>query len=158
MKFIHYSKEPIGTIYSKNQRLPHHFKPEGFWFSVEGVNSIGWKEWCENDEWALENLRCQTELFFHENANMLFIRNREEILHFVKEYKEELCINWTALAEKYQGIVIAPFNWEFRASVRMTWYYGWDCASGCIWDATAIESFAPVPIRSLSCNKLTDVT
>lgn len=28
-----------------------------------------------------------------------------------------------------------------RLDNRCTWYYGWDCASGCIWDKDAIEHY-----------------
>lgn len=45
-------------------------------------------------------------------------------------------INWPAVAIEYQGVIVAPYSWERRNS----WYYPWDCASGCIWDAAAIES------------------
>jgi len=50
-------------------------------------------------------------------------------------------INWPAVAEKYDGIIIAPYIWQRRLSDNPDhfWYYGWDCASGCIWNTEVIE-------------------
>lgn len=48
-------------------------------------------------------------------------------------------INWPMVADRYQGIVIAPYLWSRRMDGGL-WYYGWDCASGCIWDAAAVAS------------------
>lgn len=49
-------------------------------------------------------------------------------------------IDWHRVAEKYQGIIITPYIWECRLDGGLFWYYSWDCESGCIWDAAAIES------------------
>lgn len=47
-------------------------------------------------------------------------------------------IDWPRVAEKWQGIIITPYQWSRRLTNHTMWYYGWDCASGCIWDADAI--------------------
>jgi hypothetical protein len=47
-------------------------------------------------------------------------------------------IDWERLAKEYDGVEIAPYQWQRRLSDQR-WYYSWDCASGCIWrpkDAT----------------------
>ena len=48
-------------------------------------------------------------------------------------------IDWNRVAKKYQGIIITPYIWERRLTTTCTWYYGWDVASGCIWDNKAIK-------------------
>ena len=40
-------------------------------------------------------------------------------------------------AEGWAGIEIAPYIWARRLDGPARWYYGWDAASGCIWDPTA---------------------
>jgi len=57
-------------------------------------------------------------------------------------------IDWEAVAKRYTGIEIEPYNWERRNSgpnnnysMSMLWYYGWDCASGCVWELDALVSF-----------------
>lgn len=47
-------------------------------------------------------------------------------------------IDWQAVASDHDGIIISPYNWPARH--EMIWYYPWDCASGCIWNADAITS------------------
>jgi len=36
------------------------------------------------------------------------------------------------VSKEYDGIEIAPYQWDARLS--LIWYYGWDVASGCIWN------------------------
>ncbi|MEQ1888067.1 MAG: hypothetical protein ABL951_02670 [Alphaproteobacteria bacterium] len=50
-----------------------------------------------------------------------------------------LRMNWSAMANRYDGVIIAPYCHEKRCSLSAVWYYGWDCASGRIWNADAIE-------------------
>lgn len=47
-------------------------------------------------------------------------------------------LDWPAVVSLYQGIVITPYQWSLRH--KLTWYYGWDCASACVWDLSAVES------------------
>jgi len=61
-----------------------------------------------------------------------------------KEYvsKRRDGVDWPRLAKEYQGILIPTYIWERRLSFKgppADWYYTWDCASGCIWSADAIE-------------------
>jgi hypothetical protein len=51
-------------------------------------------------------------------------------------------IDWPRVkADGWQGIIITPYRWERRLTGHTMWYYGWDCASGCIWDPAAIGGF-----------------
>lgn len=50
-------------------------------------------------------------------------------------------IDWITVAEEYQGIIIAPYQFDCRLETETSWYYGWDCSSGCIWDVSCVESF-----------------
>jgi hypothetical protein len=47
-------------------------------------------------------------------------------------------IDWPVVAEGWAGVEINPYLWKRRLNGGM-WYYGWDCASGCIWDKRAIS-------------------
>lgn len=61
-------------------------------------------------------------------------------LGFRKPNMERLLshIRWRAVAERYAGIVITPYQYRLRHD--LLWYMPWDCASGCIWDPAAIAS------------------
>lgn len=47
-------------------------------------------------------------------------------------------IDWLRVKTQYGGIEIAPYQWKRRLS--SFWYYGWDCASGAIWDRDVLIS------------------
>ena len=93
-------------------------------------------------------------------AKVLFIRTCDELDQFEAEYggakygaKYGAKIkfsrlgepDWGAVAARYDGIEIAPYVWERRLEVW--WYYGWDCASGCLWrpKATKIHLVCTLP-------------
>lgn len=40
----------------------------------------------------------------------------------------------------------APYQWRRRNERGFSWYYGWDCASGCIWRASAIREIRLIEI------------
>lgn len=56
-------------------------------------------------------------------------------------------IDWKKVTEEYQGIIISPYIWQRRLAPHTMWYYGWDVASGCIWDTDAIEEVKLVERR-----------
>jgi hypothetical protein len=74
-------------------------------------------------------------------ANILHVKSKKALENFARNFFLDSpyypSIDWNKVAEEYQGIIIAPYRWEHR--LDMMWYYGWDCASGCIWDSKAIE-------------------
>jgi hypothetical protein len=148
MRLVHYSAKPLGEIYSVKQEGNNRpFKPRGLWVSAEtgGEDDHGWLDWCEMEQFAMENFEHAAEVFLREGANVLAIVGPEALLGFAEEYKRPRTwpyydeIEWSKVAERYQGIIIAPYLWQLRLDDRTNWYYSWDCASGCIWDATAVE-------------------
>jgi len=56
-------------------------------------------------------------------------------------------IDWYAVAGEYAGIVIAPYQDARRH--EYLWYYGWDCASGCIWDSSALRHIDTRPLAKV---------
>ena len=61
-------------------------------------------------------------------------------------------IEWGEVAKKYSGIEIKnPDIYKFkkvpigyRNEVYMSWLYGWDISSGCIWNKNGIESIEKI--------------
>ena len=49
--------------------------------------------------------------------------------------------NWDDVVRQYDGLIIAPYQWAKRCDY--SWYYGWDCASGVIWNLRAVASVKP---------------
>jgi hypothetical protein len=125
----------------------HNYKPHGFWVSVdepdEDGQAWGWKQWCEAEQYEIQDLRYRHRVIVRDTERLLWIVGEAALLEFDREYGLDQPyprwrqILWGQVAEDYAGIVIAPYVWEQR--LEMMWYYGWDCASGCIWDTSIIE-------------------
>lgn len=60
----------------------------------------------------------------------------------------------TFIGARYDGIVITPYVWSMRLDRSAFWYYGWDCASGCIWNASAVAELVPLPVVPTSATAL----
>lgn len=157
MKLIHYSPRRIDSLkiqeYDQNE-VEFHCKPNGLWLSVEGKDD--WKEWCKAEDFRLDCLRFSYEVILKENANILHLKTKEEIFDFSKQFpyrskiravgefldtKDTHELNWFEIKKKYQGIIISPYQWGCRLELGSSWYYPWDCASGCIWDLTCVQDF-----------------
>jgi len=155
VRLVHFrdSPEPFPIESRSQQVLPIRarmfLKPSGFWVSDE--DEFGWSEWCRGEEFHLEALRYAFEVTIKPDANVLLVSGADNFLAFHERFAvhdladayysvfDKGSPDWVAVAEQFQGIVITPYLWEFRLS-GYDWYYGWDCASGCIWDAEAIGS------------------
>jgi hypothetical protein len=121
-------------------------KPRGLWFSVEGFpEDTNWSDWCTDNEFRRDTLIYKHEIKLKEDANVLWLNSADHIAEFNKRYCELEygfinSIDWIKVSYEYAGIVIAPYVWECRFNPNVFWYYGWGCASGCIWDLDVIQS------------------
>lgn len=162
MKLIHYTSKKIDIdLHRKYVDVENvAMKPSGLWVSVQGEDD--WKWWCESEEFRLDGLNYAYEVKLKENANVLHLKTPFSLLEFTKKYGSDMHGNpldlhkyfefdgfssgwgvgiinmdWAKAKKEYQGIIIAPYQWSCRFDLM--WYYGWDCASGCIWDLECIE-------------------
>ena len=114
-----------------------------------------WLEWCLAESFGFGPFVYELEL---DTSRIKFITGLKEFDEFSDEYgmeREEFfglpkttwashreydCINWPKVeSDGFTGIEINPYLWARRLEGGM-WYYGWDCASGCVWDANAVKS------------------
>lgn len=160
MRLIHYSAEPLVKVDSKAQKpnSMRPFKPKGLWVSVEGEDD--WPAWCKAEEFMQNRLAHSTEIVLKPGAKILHLSTAEEIKAFSKQHafdvleemghksplprKWMMGVKWANVAQQYQGIVIAPYCYSVRMDDDAFWYYTWDCASGCIWDADAIAELRAI--------------
>ncbi len=148
MRLIHYSDRPLGAIYSVPDQ-PETFKPAGLWVSVEG--QMDWPEWCRDNDFGLNRLGNETEIILAPDAGILRLASAAAIDDFTREFGVSIvpgmegCVyaDWARVATRWQGIIIAPYIYSRRLHDGCAWYYAWDCASGCIWDAAAIQAVIP---------------
>lgn len=118
-------------------------KPKGLWYAV----GFGWLDFTTNDFTSFyEEDEVSAFEISLEGLNVLKITNYEELVEFQKIYLAQTSdyrrmsnydINWAKVAENYDGIEIAPYI--YKARYEHQWYYGWDVASGCIWNTSKLK-------------------
>jgi hypothetical protein len=148
MTLSHYSNEVVYAVYSVPQDIKAHGKPRGFWVSVDGEDD--WKQWCNREDFRDCTKQKRHIVTLNVDANILVLPDPQSIDAFTNKYRYRIGeddysytqIDWSRVANSYKGIIIAPYIWERRLTIHTSWYYTWDCASGCIWDASAIQTIA----------------
>jgi len=162
MNLYHYSGTPIEKLEVDYDYLPRpaqycEGKPYGLWISVEDDPEDGWKAWCLNEDYNIEDLKHKYKVNLKNDAKILHLKTAKEIFDFSKEYRKPTQspfplddwdtskIDWQRLRDHYEGIIISPYQWECRLALESGWYYGWDCSSGCIWDIKSIDSIELIP-------------
>ena len=133
--------------------------PTGFWWGIDG----SWADWCLCEQFRGSERYCY-ELVVDDSA-LRIITTLEEFEDFEDEFacgppweqderlKEIMkplrgrrnsilkmdYIDWPAVAEQYAGVEVAPYLYQKRLASH--WYYGWDCASGVLWDINCVKEF-----------------
>ena len=144
MRFIHYTDKPFQFDDRKYlQTKPTYAceKPNGFWITPsEGEDT--WADFCKAEEFNLAGLKVKYDVEI-DLTNVLVIDTLKKFDKFEASYGKQRCdimrtpkIDWVTVSNQYNGIIIAPYFWERR---YRNWYYGWDCASGCIWDTSILK-------------------
>lgn len=143
MNLSHFSSKPIEKIESASQEKSRWHKPSGFWVSVDGEHD--WPSWCELENFTATGEQYHYGVSISPAANVLHLKSEDEIRMFhakyILPYKNKFMahIDWLSVSKKYDGLIIAPYCWPLRLDSDVNWYYSWDCASGCIWNAEAID-------------------
>lgn len=153
MTLVHFAETPYAQMFawpSVRQEPTPSFKPRGLWLSDE--DDFGWRAWCEAEAFRLEALRFATRFTLRPNHQVRILRSRGDILRFTDDYgapppwpieswtlRQGFYIDWALVAQDYQGLLITPYQWSMRLDQRCFWYYAWDCASGCVWDLSAVQ-------------------
>lgn len=160
----HYTAEPLTfdrTRTYEQRPLRSFGKPTGFWVSVAGEDD--WPAWCRAEEFCVGSLANCVRVTLVEDARIRLVSSSGEL----DAFHDEFCVDdpdsllppdflsglgrpqffrpvdWSVVADRYQGVMFAPYLWARRFD-GPNFYYGLDCASGCIWDLSAIADVAPV--------------
>jgi hypothetical protein len=147
-KLIHHAAGPVSLDRSRRYEQDHRVgpfgKPSGLWVSVSGDD--GWAAWCSDQNYRLDQLSTAHRVTLRARADVRFISDVSALDAFDSEFRggtNGSGIDWATVASCHDGMIIAPYQWGRRS--QLDWYYGWDCASGCIWNLDAIESFDLLP-------------
>ena len=131
-------KEP--QISGFSQRVG--YKPSGLWYECKDGSSIDWLEFCRT---GLTDGASRYDSAYNVVLNdyeILFITDNHDFKKFEKMYGVtnnygDVKIDWPKVASHYDGIEICPYLYLMRED--SDWYYGWDVASGCVWNASGIK-------------------
>lgn len=140
---IHFTKDAIKPLKSTVRYLGNSMKPRAFWYSIEG-NGDGWSDWCRSEmpHWINNHKAYEVEV---DLTRILLIDSVDAFDKFQAEFSVPMLrethlpngyVRWRAVADHHDGIEINPYLWSQR--MGPLWYYGWDCASGCIWRKRAV--------------------
>lgn len=144
MILTHFSSAETIQLEGRSYVQRDHFKPTGLWVSDESVGSYGWSLWCAAEEYGIGPNAFSVVLA--DDSRVLTLTTPEAIKMFDSRYTNgDQYIDWARVAERWQGILITPYQWSLRLS-DVRWYYSWDCASGCIWDPAAVASVTRVDV------------
>ena len=120
-------------------------KPEGLWYECQDSSTVDWIEFCTTG--GMGDLAASYDSSYDVILNdyqILFITSKHDFKKFEKmygihnkSYPEEVKIDWPKVASHYDGIEICPYRNDMR--MESDWYYGWDVASGCVWNESGIK-------------------
>ena len=141
MKILHhFTENPLVLKPNKKYKQDDMLKPVGLWLSDE--NDHGWQKWCLQESFAIERLLIETK-FECDLSKWLVLDTPKKLLDFSKKYGSKFVfsqvIDWKKVTSEYSGILITPYHWSLRHNPETFWYYGWDCASACVWDLSTIK-------------------
>lgn len=133
-KRLRYQKTNGSIELETKAQVDHGAKPVGLWYSVDEA----WKEWCEVEGFRTAWLTYVYELDV-DLDRILQITTEQELLDFTTKYADGWNVNWQAVAEDWDGIEIAPYQYGCRFDTKTRWYYPWDVASGCLWGSGTLR-------------------
>ena len=135
--------DDVEINYSPTPNQATGVKPKGLWYGI----GTAWLDWVRSEmpEWESDNVF----LLDIDESRVKVIRNFQELMEFDKEYGVESeryanwrSINWGRVSNDWGGVEIAPYIYKARYDV--SWYYGWDIASGCIWGNGVIRGIKKI--------------
>lgn len=165
MNLLHYTDAPLtfdpARTYEQDEPSSYR-KPHGFWVSVEGEDD--WPSWCRGELFATDRLAHVSRVTLAADAHVHVISDASALDAFTGTYavqtdwerrfawkrddRSQWPIDWREVVKDCDGLIIAPYIYTRRMATE--WYYGWDCASGCIWNLSAIASVEPAAIEVAS--------
>lgn len=150
VSLAHWSARQVRSLEVRQYPQTVTFKPMGFWFDCDN----DWKRWCQGEKFRPDGLTWRHTVTIRDWSRIVQLNNEQEIDDFTTGFGAPLSplrdlpfekwtcgINWPLVAEDHAGIVIAPYCWPRR--MQYVWYYGWDCASGCVWDTSVVTLGPP---------------
>jgi hypothetical protein len=120
------------TFYGAEYPQEVGYKPYGIWFGCG-------PDWLDRMAFGSEPPTGKHYVYKLEldKSEYLIINSDSQLKAFSKRYSlGPYDVNWPLVAIEFNGIIISPFL--YRVAGNHDWYYPWDVASGCTWDASTV--------------------
>lgn len=170
MKYYHWASDPV-RLRKMSYVQSGHPKPNGLWFDVneewkQWCEAVQFRPETLRYRHTVTLLDPSRMLFLRTardidrftrkygrdlSGRIQLLQSAEGRDGFAQDYGRDLFseiqaqfgnyILWGEVAEKHSGIIIAPYS--RTRSLTYLWYYGWRCASGCVWDTNVIRLGKP---------------
>jgi hypothetical protein len=170
MNYYHWASRPV-RLRKMNYAQSGHPKPNGLWFDVDEdwkqwCEATQFRPETFHYRHTVTILDSSRILFLRKardidaftrkyarnlSGNIRLLQTAGDNDAFAREYGRDLFdeirqqfsnyIMWAEVAGKYSGIIVAPYSRS--RSLTYLWYYGWNCASGCVWDTSVIRLGKP---------------
>lgn len=138
MKRLHFSDRREIFFEDKAQVLDT--KPRGLWYGFDN----SWIDWVHSNMPEWEETHFTHKFKIEVDESKILVLKAKDMVPFTMEFSQKRyglkVINWPAIAkEGWCGIEIPQYHDELRLDFDFFWYYGWDCASGCIWNKDVLK-------------------
>ena len=152
------SPGPISEVKDMSGNCKRGWKPVGLWYA----NGTEWLEflkynmpdWMEKVNYIYKINPNYSSGGLDGNGGVLKLSTEEEVIEFSKEYGVDPYgsgsvdhANWSAVARRWDGIEIIPYQYSLRMGRHTGWYYTWDVGSGCIWRPNGVSSLELISSR-----------
>jgi hypothetical protein len=125
-------------------------KPMGIWYACGSE----WLDWLESEmpQWLTGGRGTGPVRYIYRltlGTKILKLDTEDKVKAFSQKYLDrgpaayrDYSIDWPRIAQKYHGVEAAPYFWSLRHA--LSWYGGWDVASGCVWNPKGIRKLTLV--------------
>lgn len=138
-KYIHYGhKEFLLDRFHPIVNIPHFVKPRGGLWASPVDAEIGWKDWCEDNDFHCDRLEDSFSFTLRDDARVLHIASVENLtdLPEIKNWHSMwYTLDFEKLMETYDAVELELFK-DFSLYWRL---YGWDCDSILIMNPYVVE-------------------
>jgi hypothetical protein len=136
------ASKPVKFYRPKAPVQARGFKPKGLWYSKKD----SWVNWVEVNmpEWKGDYLYTP-EI---DKSNFLIIDTPEKLQKFARMYRiSDYEMQWSKVAEKYDGIEFPVYFPEYRLKSGFGWYSTIDVESGCVWNPKSVKDIKQIPVK-----------
>lgn len=155
LTFSHYNDKPTWEPRAELYAQCIGPKPNGVWLSVDG--KYDWPHWCASEGFRTELLAYRHVFEITDPSRVALLDHPAHISEMTEQWRadppgypqilrgDSWNLDWPTITQQCGGMIIAPYHWSQRLRDNTRWYYGWDCASGCVWDLSLLRHVKSEP-------------